>query len=183
MSFDSITCNNCGKITKKAIREIKKNKTGRMYCSRSCSAKINNRLHPKRKMEGLCKCGKPTNKFRTYCNECYINFSIGDKTYGELMEGTKYQKNSRIRQHARKKYLKYGQSKSCLICGYSKHIDVCHIKDISSFPAEAFVKEINDLSNLIGLCKNHHWEFDRNKLSFDDEIKLQNYLKVALPGL
>lgn len=176
MSFNSIVCNNCGKITEKTITEIKRNKTGRMYCSRSCSAKVNNRQYPKRKMEGLCKCGRPTNKFRTYCNQCFQNSLINDKTYGEFSEGLNYQKNSKIRQHARKNYLRSDSPKCCVICGYSKHIDVCHIKDISSFPDDALVKEINHLSNLIGLCKNHHWEFDKNILSDDDKIKIKNYL-------
>lgn len=101
---------------------------------------------------------------------------MNDKTYGNLMEGTKYQKNSRVRQHARKNYFKSDSPNCCIVCGYSKHIDVCHVKDISSFPKDALIKEINDLNNLIGLCKNHHWEFDKNLLSNDDREKIQNYL-------
>jgi hypothetical protein len=178
MSFKYIICNNCGQQAKKATTEVKRSKSGKMYCSRSCAAKINNQEHPKRKMEGLCKCGKPIHKFLTYCSYCYQISLIDDKTYGELKGVTKYQKNSRIRGHARKKYLKSNLTKCCVLCEYSTHIDICHIKEISSFPDNATIKEINDLSNLIALCKNHHWEFDHNLLSTDNKNKVKEYLET-----
>jgi predicted restriction endonuclease len=31
------------------------------------------------------------------------------------------------------------------------------------------VDEINSLTNLVGLCPNHHWEFDNNLLLFDEK--------------
>lgn len=182
MRFESINCFTCGKPTQKLVKEINRNSTGRMYCSKSCAAQSNNKLHPKRSMEGMCKCGKPTNKYRTYCNECWGIFSIEDKTYGEFKKGTKYQKNSRVRTHARKKYFKSELPKCCIVCGYSKHIDICHVRDISSFPDETLIKEINDLSNLVALCKNHHWEFDNKCMYFDDNLKVEVYLSEILPA-
>lgn len=176
MSFKYIVCNSCGQQAKKTTTEVKRSKSGKMYCSRSCAAKTNNRQYPKRKMEGLCKCGKPTHKFLTYCSNCYQIGLIDDKTYGELKGITKYQKNSRIRGHARKKYLKSNLPKSCILCEYSTHIDICHVKDISSFPNESLIKEINDLKNLIALCKNHHWEFDNDLLSEENKNKIEKYL-------
>jgi predicted restriction endonuclease len=133
-------------------------------------------------MEGMCKCGRPTNKYRTYCNECYQFFSIEEQTYGQLKARTKYQKNSRIRMHARKKYMNSGFPKCCIACGYSKHIDICHVKDISSFPDETLIKEINDLSNLVALCKNHHWEFDNKFMSYNENLKVETYLSGILPA-
>ena len=49
-------------------------------------------------------------------------------------------------------------------CGYAKHVEVAHRKDVSSFPDSALISEINDLTNLVGLCPLHHWEFDHQKL-------------------
>lgn len=176
MSFKIITCHKCNKQVKKSPTEVKRNKSGKMYCSRSCAAQVNNKEFPKRKMEGICKCGKPTNKFRTYCNACYTITLIDEKTYGELKGDTKYQKNSRIRSHARNKYLKSNLPKHCILCEYSKHIDICHIKDISSFPDETLIKEINNLNNLLALCKNHHWEFDKNIMVAKDQKKITSHL-------
>jgi predicted restriction endonuclease len=48
----------------------------------------------------------------------------------------------------------------CCICGYTRYTEVCHIKDVSSFPSDTLIKEINDIKNLTCMCRNHHWEFD-----------------------
>lgn len=55
--------------------------------------------------------------------------------------------------------------KKCKACGYSLHVEVCHIKPIKEFVDTSLIKEINDLKNLIYLCPNCHWEFDHNRLS------------------
>ena len=52
----------------------------------------------------------------------------------------------------------------CYICGYSKHVEVCHIKPVSDFPLDSKLSEVNNISNLIMLCPNHHWEFDNGML-------------------
>ena len=49
---------------------------------------------------------------------------------------------------------------SCAICGYNKHIEIAHIKSVSSFNDEATIGEINSIDNLIALCPTHHWEYD-----------------------
>ena len=78
---------------------------------------------------------------------------------------------NRISKHSRKVYKASGKPYVCKQCGYSVHVDICHIRDIQDFPDTALVKEINDPDNLIALCKNHHWEFDHGllKLSREDE--------------
>lgn len=50
--------------------------------------------------------------------------------------------------------------KYCNVCGYDKHYEVCHIKSIASFKSNTSVSIINDLTNLIALCPNCHWEHD-----------------------
>lgn len=45
------------------------------FCSRSCAAKHNNKLHPKRKPEGNCKlCNTPTTTSLTYCSNCWNQY-------------------------------------------------------------------------------------------------------------
>lgn len=54
------------------------------------------------------------------------------------------------------------------------HFDVCHIKPIGSFDDDTLVAEINDLTNLVPLCKNHHWEMDHGLLSNEDREKIES---------
>ncbi|KKL54245.1 hypothetical protein LCGC14_2267320, partial [marine sediment metagenome] len=68
---------------------------------------------------------------------------------------------------------KFGLLKHCKICGYSKHVVTCHIKEISSFNKQTLIKKVNNVSNITGLCSNHHWEMDHNLLSKEDKEKLQ----------
>lgn len=49
----------------------------------------------------------------------------------------------------------------CKICKYDTHVDVCHIKAIGSFSGHTTIAKINSMDNLVTLCKNHHWEFDK----------------------
>lgn len=69
---------------------------------------------------------------------------------------------SEVRQHSRK--IGRPLYPRCKVCGYDKHVEICHIKAIADFPPEAKLKEVNDLTNLIGLCPNHHWELDHELL-------------------
>jgi len=70
-----------------------------------------------------------------------------------------------ITENARRTYRRSNRPKSCHICGYDFSVDVCHIRDVSDFPDDALISEINAPSNLVGLCPNHHREFDRHHFS------------------
>ena len=61
--------------------------------------------------------------------------------------------------------------KECLVCKYSNHVEVAHVKAVSKFSDDTLVSEMNDLQNLMYLCPNHHWEYDNGKLSLEE---LQN---------
>ncbi len=74
---------------------------------------------------------------------------------------------SEVRQHCRKKANKHRQ-KICQVCGYSLHINFCHIKPLADWPESATVGEVNHPTNVLILCKNHHWEFDNGHLSVDE---------------
>lgn len=72
---------------------------------------------------------------------------------------------SSVRKHARQVYDASGLPLTCVICGYAKHADVSHVRDVASFPDAALIMEINALSNLAALCRNCHWELDHRVLS------------------
>ena len=44
----------------------------------------------------------------------------------------------------------------------------CHIRAISEFPADATVAEVNADENILVLCPNCHWEFDRGMLDISE---------------
>lgn len=84
----------------------------------------------------------------------------GDITLGESIYSCKYSNSySLCRVRARIVILSNGLT-SCKSCGFDKHIEACHIKPISSFPLDTKLSVINNLSNLIALCPNCHWEHD-----------------------
>jgi 5-methylcytosine-specific restriction endonuclease McrA len=66
-----------------------------------------------------------------------------------------------IRTRARAEGKKLGFTKCCK-CGYDKHIEVAHIKPISSFSEEVMISIINSKENIMPLCPNCHWEYDHN---------------------
>lgn len=90
---------------------------------------------------------------------------LANRTKGELFSNRKNWQSARtaIQRMARAVYKEHTQSPQCLICGYDKHVEVAHIKAVAEFDDNATIGEINSINNLIGLCPNHHWEFD-NKL-------------------
>lgn len=90
---------------------------------------------------------------------------ITNLTKNELFEKRKNWQSARsaIQKHARKIYFNSHSSPKCVVCKYTNHVEVAHIKAVSNFGGDTTIEEINLLTNLIGLCPNHHWEFD-NKL-------------------
>jgi 5-methylcytosine-specific restriction endonuclease McrA len=145
------------------------------FCNKSCAASYNNKKSPKRKKTskvGICIiCGKQSDDRRKYCQSCKSehdpNYTDWSKlTLLDLQNKRKYQINSRIRELARRKFWKEKDidTYSCPNCGYKLHIEVCHIVPINSFSEDTKVTEINSSDNLIGLCKNCHWEFDNGLL-------------------
>lgn len=155
-------CLNCGKET-----------SNPKFCSRSCSASYNNKKREKVKKYCI-KCGKFIGEGnqcrRKYCDDCNPNkVNWSQTTLQEVEEKRKYQSHSRIRELARKKVMTIPRFQKCAECGYTKHIEICHIKAIKDFDKNFSIEEINDVSNLVGLCPNHHWEFDNGLLSFNPE--------------
>lgn len=66
-----VECSHCGVPFKKTPFEMKRSKTGSHYCGRSCAAKANNKLFPKRQMSNRCRtCDKPLRTGVLRCSGC-----------------------------------------------------------------------------------------------------------------
>lgn len=93
------------------------------------------------------------------------NFIL-DKTKGELFKNRKNWQSARsaIQKSARSIYFDNTKFPKCKICGYTHHVEVAHIKSVSEFSENSTIREINSIDNLIGLCPNHHWEYDNGIL-------------------
>jgi hypothetical protein len=184
------------------IPQVKKRK----FCSRSCAASYNNARFPKRKSiysnisESPCTiCGdsipliKRNNSqyyLRKRCDKClhvksnrvrYKNRvlpNIGHLTKKELFSkyGTWQSARSSILQHASVIFHISDKPKKCCVCGYSKHIQICHMKSVSSFDENSLISEINEIKNLNAFCPTHHWEFDNNALDPAHYQIIQNIL-------
>ena len=93
-------------------------------------------------------------------------------TKGEVFSYCKNWQSARtqIRKAAQKSFENSNKEYKCAICGYDKHVEIAHIKAVSEFDDSATIAEINAPSNLIGLCPNHHWEYDHGQLELPSDI-------------
>lgn len=146
------------------------------YCSKSCSASVSNKLYPKRLRKAKCtKCENITKSWRhTLCEEHWQEYmSNKPEVIKELPLSTYWDKkslenlhisskNAHIRLIARS-WFKELTKQPCANCGYSKHVELCHIRPLSSFVETDKIGVVNGPDNIIQLCPNCHWEFD-NKL-------------------
>ena len=169
-------CFLCGKLfTPKA----KPSNQDRPFCSLSCSAKYNNSAYPKKKpvLRTECKFEDCTVEVIPYVSPfCTLHFK-GNRAKLRTVES--HQKlasstgkhpswvNSTIRQVGRAGYKNFFTE--CEICGYAKHVELAHIRPLSSWESTATMAEVHNINNVFGLCPNHHWEFDYGDLT-EDEI-------------
>jgi hypothetical protein len=145
----------------------------RKFCSESCNHRYSSKLFNKRhkKTCPVCQKNKMSHNAKS-CRECDLkSISCDELTLADYH--AKYPdkhpswKNAEIRNFARN-WNKHLKVQPCQKCGYSNHIEFCHIKAISSFPQTAKLKEINKEENLLVLCPNHHWELDNGILSIEE---------------
>lgn len=130
------------------------------YCSRSCAAKVSNKT-PKRKKTKVCKtCSECIFNSRTYCSSCWDKRKTAlDMTLEEAIYDKHHKSSAFALIRSRARTVMKNVS-SCQNCGYSKHVEICHVRPISKFPKDTLISEINDKTNLVALCRNCHWEFD-----------------------
>lgn len=163
-------CLNCNRpilvslenMERSLFQRVKRNK----FCNRSCGAQYNmaHSTSPRNKPKiRLCNvCGNKFTRVKgassVRCHNCiFVRLS----TLPSKIKSECYIEE--IRRHARIVLFKT-KPQVCQVCGYSFHADACHIKPIKNFPPTTLVGEINALSNLAALCKNHHDELDKGAL-------------------
>lgn len=126
-----------------------------------------------KKRKVMCKkCGIWCGSGKKYCKDCRIAVRLELKENSLQMtksnavynRGEISNRYAKIRYHARNLYENI--LTKCENCGYDKHIEICHIKPIKNFSDSSTIKEINQRSNIIGLCPNCHWEFDNGFIKY-----------------
>jgi hypothetical protein len=161
--------------------ELKK-RSQKKFCNQSCAAKHNNVISPKRTADTFkCKtkdCNIMLKKSgcRSFCSECIsLNKHLRghDRSNSTIEEVVKRQGSNSydaVRANCNNLYKSEKKNPLCQNCGYNKHIELCHIQPISSFPKETMLKIVNARENILFLCPNCHWEYDHGMLSLQ-EIK------------
>ena len=133
-----------------------------MFCSRRCAAIYKNRNRNSKGVRTCCpKCGGRKSRSGSMCRSCRAKeFNSG--LLGDLRAqlGT-FAFHAKVRGLARSAY---SGLRVCAACGYSLQVDICHIRDVASFPDSATLAEVNAPSNLVALDKRCHWEFDHGYL-------------------
>jgi len=151
------------------------------FCNQSCSAIYNNKRRPKKtpkkRIQKTVKCPQcngtkiPQSKV---CHDCKIQNSfkkcMKSKISDYISNGNARIKYNQIRHWARRHLEHIGREKKCIVCGYEKFpevLEVCHIRDISDFPEDSLMSEVNGADNLEYMCPTHHKEFDKGFLDID----------------
>lgn len=167
----------CSKEIEKMANELRKSK--KHFCSSSCSASHNNKLRRDNTRNILCEnCNNIFNKTKdkrtnTCSMLCYMELGMKNRLMKDSINRSGANTYDNIRCNARL-YSKYFYPLECMLCGYNKHYEVCHVKDLKDFTREETIYEINHKTNLIHLCPNCHWEFDKNILNINTIREAQN---------
>lgn len=178
-----VECSFCKIAFGKSPYEVSRG--SRHYCSRSCAAKKNNVGKQRNPPVGrVCnKCSSSYIRVRgrsseNLCEACYIEYKNRSQAYMNCTLAD-YQSmpsvagkhpswiNSHVRSFARS-WNSHLTKIPCQKCGYSKHVELCHIIPISQWPKTARLGDVNHQDNLLALCRNHHWEFDHKHLALSD---------------
>ena len=128
--------------------------------------------HP-RNPKNWCKCGKFARNSRSglcrscWCEDRVVNGEMATKTLATLVSTYARHRYQLVRAHAHKVMKLSGVAKECKFCGYDTHVELCHIKSISSFGLDSLVRDVNAVDNLCWLCRNHHWELENGVLGLD----------------
>lgn len=149
------------------------------FCGKSCSAKYNNKLIPKRRFEGsCCNCSKAITRRGKYCRECFadktnsLRKKLESQTIGSIRDKLKAKNYHPSWIHSQIRALNRSWNKSllalgCRNCSYNKHVELAHVIPISSFTDDVLVGHVNAKNNVIPLCPNCHWEFDNKLLKME----------------
>lgn len=164
-------CKNCGKdiVFNGRLAETKI----KIFCNRTCAGLFNNKHKKKKRTCSVCNVEIKA-AWAELCKKCSclkiriksIN-RLYEKTKGEVFANSISWQGARscIRKHASNIFYLSSTEVKCTICGYDKFVEVAHIKSVSSFDDNVKLSEINNINNLIGLCPNHHTEYDKGLIN------------------
>lgn len=153
------------------------------FCTRSCAASTNNTWAVKRKPKKKRTCRDCGDEYlecrwlRSRCRKCYDTWrDYANRTTLGMLRAKIVASGmhpscrwSEVRTHCRN--LNSDRPRECQVCGYSNHVEFCHIKGLATYPDSATIAEVNDPSNIAILCPNHHWELDHGLFSLPDRIR------------
>jgi len=116
-----VNCTTCGAPVQRTPTELRRSK--RPFCSRSCANSYNNRVAPKRALEGTCRtCKTPVRSIHRYCSKgCRDAALLSRRPSAEQLRQKQCDKVVAWRQRAKLKAVAYKGS-ACSVCGYSKCI-------------------------------------------------------------
>lgn len=141
-------CKHCGKKIKledKSYWMCISDAANRQFCTSKCAQRYSWSTNREERLAKM---------------ETYENTKL---TFGGLKLKTKNWRVA-IVQHSAKVFKRKVSDPKCIVCGYKNNIEVAHKKAVSSFPETALISEINNIENLMGLCPNHHTEYDKGQL-------------------
>lgn len=153
-------CHKCGKDFKRSPSQLKRSE--HHFCSRSCSVSFNNiglQRNPRRPKKERRKILKTEEIKKLTIMDISQKISVLGK-HPSWLSGYIRIYNRSWNQDLSKK--------ACQKCGYINHVELSHIKAISSFPKTATLGEVNDPGNILILCPNHHWEYDHGLITLSD---------------
>ena len=185
--YVTVTCQNCGKTKKITKSDYAKNTTKNFFCNQSCAATFNNKkrnsgIFWEKNQNGKTKrgynicpiCGQIKYYTSKVCQECANKEKrlIKEKTLGYFIDGKKYltSKCTEIRRDATRTLLESPVEKVCAYCHNHEFDDILeahHIKGILQFDKDTKIAEINDISNLVWLCPNHHTMLEKGLITLD----------------
>ena len=160
---EKIICPSCEKEFMSKFKDMK-------YCSRSCS----NSDKPRRKKAmHTCKgCNNMIPLRSLFCEQCKSTGKhlgggkfLKDKTIKEALYKSGANRFGTIRCHAHT--VVKNRVQACCNCGYEKHVEIHHIKDISNFSLDTKISIVNHPENLVLLCRNCHWECSHGLLNLN----------------
>lgn len=164
-----VVCKNCGKIIEVPDGINPSEIRRKQFCDSSCAASYNNKnreLAKSKKInkEEICPiCGGIKTKQAKYCKKCSdkLKRTVPNKTLGEYISGKKHLTSEcqDIRKDAKRSLEESGRKKVCAYCKnheFDEILEIHHIKGILQFSEDTLIKEINDPTNLVYLCPNHH---------------------------
>ena len=141
----------------------------RLFCNKSCAMSF-------KRTNGVTTGGAPPEVTSTLTRDSLLERELSklEDLPRKRDRGLKIA-YSKINNDARRRYLRSKKPMCCAVCGYDKHVEIAHRRAVSAFDGITLISEINAISNLGPLCRNHHWEQENELLSPEDLAKFLSH--------